>query len=174
MPVPRSTWQRTDGLTLARIVLPSRSGGDETRQRLGRRRRVPADPLAFRRGAAVDPLSARAARLARASLQAGDRAGTLAAYHDFTEGWKDADPDLKDLQPARAELAKLKRVFESSGERISDAKIAKSAEVAVRRPELANPVLETERGNPRVMDRRPDGFRRHQQRTKRFPRSRLL
>jgi serine/threonine protein kinase/predicted Zn-dependent protease len=33
--------------------------------------------------------------LARASLQAGDRAGALKAYRDFTESWKAADPDLK-------------------------------------------------------------------------------
>jgi len=62
----------------------------------------------------------------------------------------------------------------SLAEGVSDAKVAKPVEVAIRRPQLANPVLETKRGNPRVMNRGPGRLRRNEQRTKRIPPSRLL
>jgi serine/threonine protein kinase/tetratricopeptide (TPR) repeat protein len=48
--------------------------------------------------------------LARASLQAGDRAAALAAYQGFLEGWRDADPDLADLRAGRGEVGKVRGV----------------------------------------------------------------
>lgn len=44
---------------------------------------------------------------ARALLDAGDRAGSLAAYRDLLDLWKDADADLPVLKQAKAEAARL-------------------------------------------------------------------
>jgi eukaryotic-like serine/threonine-protein kinase len=55
-----------------------------------------------------DPVSAMARlQLARAWELAGDRAKAKAAYQQFLNLWKDADPDVPVLNQASAELAKL-------------------------------------------------------------------
>jgi len=46
--------------------------------------------------------------LARAYFLQGDKAKSRAAYKDFLELWKDADPDIPIFQQAKAEYAKLK------------------------------------------------------------------
>jgi hypothetical protein len=45
--------------------------------------------------------------LARANALQGDTAQAKAAYQDFLILWKDADPDVPNLQQAKAEYAKL-------------------------------------------------------------------
>ena len=45
--------------------------------------------------------------LARAHNLQGDSAKARAAYQDFLESWKDADPDIPVLKQAKAEYAKL-------------------------------------------------------------------
>jgi eukaryotic-like serine/threonine-protein kinase len=45
--------------------------------------------------------------LARAYALQGDKANARSAYQDFFALWKDADPDIPILQPAKAEYAKL-------------------------------------------------------------------
>ena len=56
----------------------------------------------------VDPLGARVRlELGRAWTLAGDRAKARAAYEDFLELWKDADPHVPLLAQAKAEYAKL-------------------------------------------------------------------
>jgi tetratricopeptide (TPR) repeat protein len=47
--------------------------------------------------------------LARALASAGDPAGARQEYLEFLTLWKDADPDLKPVQQARLELARLPR-----------------------------------------------------------------
>lgn len=56
-----------------------------------------------------DPTIVVAARLqlARALVLSGDRVKAKAAYEDFLNLWKDADPDIPILQQARAELGKV-------------------------------------------------------------------
>ena len=46
-------------------------------------------------------------QLGRAYLQAGDTAKARAAYLEFFDLWKDADPDIPILKQAKAEYAKL-------------------------------------------------------------------
>jgi len=46
-------------------------------------------------------------RLARAYAMAGDSAKAKAAYQDFLNQWKDADPDIPILKEAKAEYGKL-------------------------------------------------------------------
>jgi len=58
---------------------------------------------------AVSPVVYALARLglARARAMAGDTAAARAAYQQFFDAWKDADPDVPVLQQARAEFARL-------------------------------------------------------------------
>ena len=46
-------------------------------------------------------------QLARALFASGDRAKSAAVYKDLLTLWKDADPDIRLIQEARAESAKL-------------------------------------------------------------------
>ena len=46
-------------------------------------------------------------QLARAYALTGDSAKAKAAYQDFLNLWKDADPDVPVLKEAKAEYAKL-------------------------------------------------------------------
>ncbi|HXX70981.1 MAG TPA: hypothetical protein VEI55_01710, partial [Candidatus Acidoferrum sp.] len=46
-------------------------------------------------------------QIGRAYAMAGDTAKAKAAYQDFFNLWKDADPDIPILKEARAEYAKL-------------------------------------------------------------------
>ena len=46
-------------------------------------------------------------QIARAYVMAGDTAKAKAAYQDFFNLWKDADPDIPILKEAKAEYAKL-------------------------------------------------------------------
>jgi eukaryotic-like serine/threonine-protein kinase len=46
-------------------------------------------------------------KLGRAFTLSGDVAKAVAAYQDFLDIWKDADPDIPILKPAKAECAKL-------------------------------------------------------------------
>jgi hypothetical protein len=46
--------------------------------------------------------------LARANVLSGDTQKARAAYQDFFDLWKDADPDIPTLTRAKAEYAKLK------------------------------------------------------------------
>ena len=46
-------------------------------------------------------------QLGRADAMAGDGAKAKAAYQDFFNLWKDADPDVPILKQAKAEYAKL-------------------------------------------------------------------
>ena len=46
--------------------------------------------------------------LARAYALQGNSAKARAAYQDFLNLWKDADPDIPILKQAKAEYAKLK------------------------------------------------------------------
>jgi hypothetical protein len=46
-------------------------------------------------------------QLGRAYAVAGDTAKAKAAYQDFLNLWKDADPDIPILKQAKAEYAKL-------------------------------------------------------------------
>jgi ATP/maltotriose-dependent transcriptional regulator MalT len=56
-----------------------------------------------------DPTIVVAARLqlARAFALAGDRAKAKAAYQDFLNLWKEADPEIPILQQARAERGRI-------------------------------------------------------------------
>ena len=55
-----------------------------------------------------DPVSAMARlQLGRSYVRAGDTAKAKAAYQQFLNLWKDADPGVPVLRQARAELAKL-------------------------------------------------------------------
>jgi len=55
-----------------------------------------------------DPMGAMARlQLARDLDAAGDRARSAAAYQDLLTIWKNADPDIRVLQDARAESARL-------------------------------------------------------------------
>jgi hypothetical protein len=45
--------------------------------------------------------------LARALTQAGDTEKSLAEYREFLTLWKNADPDLRPLNEAKAEYKKL-------------------------------------------------------------------
>ena len=47
-------------------------------------------------------------QIGRAYAMQGDTAKARAAYQDFLTLWKDADPDIPILIPAKAEYAKLK------------------------------------------------------------------
>jgi hypothetical protein len=47
------------------------------------------------------------AGLARAYAMQGDKVKAQAAYRDVLALWKDADPDIPILKPAKAEYAKL-------------------------------------------------------------------
>lgn len=46
-------------------------------------------------------------QIGRAYAMTGDRVKAKAAYQDFFQLWKDADPDIPILKEARAEFAKL-------------------------------------------------------------------
>ena len=46
-------------------------------------------------------------QLGRAYAMAGDSVKAKAAYQDFFNLWKDADPDVPILKDAKAEFAKL-------------------------------------------------------------------
>jgi hypothetical protein len=46
-------------------------------------------------------------QIGRAYAMSGDSAKAKAAYQDFFNLWKDADPDIPILKDARAEFAKL-------------------------------------------------------------------
>jgi cytochrome c-type biogenesis protein CcmH/NrfG len=46
-------------------------------------------------------------QLGRAYVVAGDSAKARAAYQEFLNLWKDADPDVPILKEAKAEYAKL-------------------------------------------------------------------
>jgi cytochrome c-type biogenesis protein CcmH/NrfG len=48
-------------------------------------------------------------QLGRAYAMQGDAAKAKAAYNDFLNLWKDADPDIPILKEAKAEYAKLNR-----------------------------------------------------------------
>jgi eukaryotic-like serine/threonine-protein kinase len=47
-------------------------------------------------------------QLGRAYVISGDTAKAKAAYQDFFNVWKDADPDIPILKDAKAEFAKMK------------------------------------------------------------------
>jgi len=61
------------------------------------------------RGIVLNFVTAALARLqlARAYAMAGDSAKAKAAYQDFLNQWKDANPDIPILNEAKAEYAKL-------------------------------------------------------------------
>jgi hypothetical protein len=46
-------------------------------------------------------------QLGRAYILAGDKEKARVGYQDFLSLWKDADPDIPILKPAKAECAKL-------------------------------------------------------------------
>jgi hypothetical protein len=46
-------------------------------------------------------------QLARALALSGDRAKSKAVCQDFLNSWKEADPDIAILQPAKAEFEKM-------------------------------------------------------------------
>jgi tetratricopeptide (TPR) repeat protein len=55
-----------------------------------------------------NPLSALAKlQIGRAYAMQGDATNSRAAYEDFLNLWKDADPDIPIFQQAKAEFAKL-------------------------------------------------------------------
>lgn len=53
-------------------------------------------------------------QLGRAYILQGDTAKAKVAYQDFLTLWKDADPDIPILKQAKAEYAKLQRIFAES------------------------------------------------------------
>lgn len=55
-----------------------------------------------------DPIGALASlQLGRAYALSGDKTKAIAAYQDFLNLWKDADPEIPVLQQAKAEFARL-------------------------------------------------------------------
>lgn len=65
--------------------------------------------IANRNIVANDPIGALAhLQLGRALVASGDKAGAKAAYEDFLNLWKNADPDTPVLRQAKAEYAKVR------------------------------------------------------------------